>query len=129
MNLSEKKLFTRRDLALAAALLVLCALLFLFRSQAPQGAEAVVERSGETVLRQKLSQLSSPKEVTVQGENGISLTVALYPDGVQILSADCPDQVCVRTGRLTRAGESAVCLPAGVSLRLEGSGGVDGETY
>ena len=36
-------------------------------------------------------------------------------------SADCPDQVCVRTGRLTRAGQVAVCLPHRVILKLTGT--------
>ena len=32
-----------------------------------------------------------------------------------------PDQVCVRTGRLTRAGQVAVCLPHRVILKLTGT--------
>ena len=35
-------------------------------------------------------------------------------------SADCRDQVCVRTGTLTRAGQVAVCLPNRVVLRITG---------
>ena len=35
-------------------------------------------------------------------------------------SADCHDQVCVRTGTLTRAGQVAVCLPNRVVLRITG---------
>ena len=35
-------------------------------------------------------------------------------------SADCRDQVCVRTGTLTHAGQVAVCLPNRVVLKLVG---------
>ena len=35
-------------------------------------------------------------------------------------SADCRDQVCVRTGTLTHAGQVAVCLPNRVVLRITG---------
>lgn len=38
-------------------------------------------------------------------------------------SADCRDQVCVRTGTLTHAGQVAVCLPNRVVLRLTGDTG------
>ena len=31
----------------------------------------------------------------------------------------CPDQICVRTGKLSRASESAACLPAGVVIKVE----------
>ena len=34
--------------------------------------------------------------------------------------ADCRDQVCVRTGTLTRAGQVAVCLPNRVVLKITG---------
>ena len=34
--------------------------------------------------------------------------------------ADCPTQDCVHTGTITRAGQSIVCLPARIIIRLEG---------
>lgn len=34
--------------------------------------------------------------------------------------ANCPDQVCVHAGVLTRGGQIAVCLPNRVALRLVG---------
>ena len=50
-----------------------------------------------------------------QGETGLGLYVA---------EADCPTQDCVHTGTITRAGQSIVCLPARIIIRLEG-GAVD----
>ncbi|HIX90620.1 MAG TPA: NusG domain II-containing protein [Candidatus Agathobaculum pullicola] len=35
-------------------------------------------------------------------------------------TADCRDQVCVRTGVLTRVGQVAVCLPNRVVLKIVG---------
>ena len=95
----------------------------------PAGTTAVVEVDGQVVLTRELSQLTGTEEVAVTGAGGIALTVELSPQGAAITSAGCPDQVCVRTGMLTRAGEAALCLPAKVSLRLTGDGGVDGATY
>ena len=49
--------------------------------------------------------------------------------GVRVAWADCPTQDCVRTGLITRSGQSIVCLPARIIVRLEGGtaddGGVD----
>lgn len=39
-----------------------------------------------------------------------------------ILSSDCPDQVCVHTGWLTRAGQSAVCVPNRIAVVVRGDG-------
>ena len=40
--------------------------------------------------------------------------------GVRVEEADCPTQDCVHTGTITRAGQSIVCLPARIIIRLEG---------
>lgn len=125
----RRKLLTRRGGVAIGVLLLLCGLVFFAFSRLPRGTVAIVERNGEEVLRQELSQLDGPKEAEIEGENGIVLTVAFYPDGAAVLSSQCPDKICVNKGKLTRAGESALCLPAKVSLRLEGNAGVDGTTY
>lgn len=44
-------------------------------------------------------------------------------DGTKVYfsASTCPDQVCVRTGVLSRAGQMAVCLPGQVVVRLIGT--------
>ncbi len=125
----ERKLFFRRDLLLFGGMIVLCGLLFWGLAKSPDGTVAVIERDGEVVLRQELAALEEPLETVVTGENGLSVTVVISQDGAAVTAADCPDRVCVRTGKLTRAGESALCLPAKISLRLEGKAAADAETY
>lgn len=39
---------------------------------------------------------------------------------IRFVHAECPDQVCVKTGWITRPGQIAVCLPAGVVVKIEG---------
>ena len=40
--------------------------------------------------------------------------------GLRVARSDCPTQDCVHTGTITRGGQSIVCLPARVIIRLEG---------
>lgn len=43
----------------------------------------------------------------------------LYADGtICFETSDCPDMVCVRTGRIGRTGQSAVCLPNEIVLKI-----------
>ena len=49
-----------------------------------------------------------------------SVTIRVEPGAIYFEQADCPDQLCVSAGRLSRPGQVAVCLPARVSIRLEG---------
>lgn len=46
--------------------------------------------------------------------------------GVCVAVSDCPTQDCVRTGMITRSGQSIVCLPARIIIRLEGGTAEDG---
>lgn len=94
--------------------------LYLALSFAPKGAVAVVELDGETILERKLSEIPQTETFPVEGENGVEVVIQLSSQGACMATSTCPDQVCVETGLLTRAGESAICLPARVTLRLEG---------
>lgn len=124
-----RRLIDRRSAAMLAILALLCAAMFLIFANMPGAAVAVIERDGKVILRQSLNTLSAPKEVKIEGENDIELTVVFYPDGAAVQEADCPDKLCVGFGKLTRAGESAVCLPAKTVLRLEGSKQIDAAAY
>lgn len=45
--------------------------------------------------------------------------------GVCVTDADCPNRDCVRSGVITKGGESIVCLPARIAIRLLSDGGAD----
>lgn len=125
---SRFPLFRKRDLLVFVLAAVLAGAGFL--SWMPQNGAltAVIEQNGEEVRRVKLSSITQPETLVLEGE--ISVTVLLEPGQVSIIHSDCPDQICVHTGVLTRPGQSAVCLPARVAVRIvgENSSGIDGMT-
>ncbi|MGI5878586.1 MAG: NusG domain II-containing protein [Christensenellales bacterium] len=47
-------------------------------------------------------------------------TVAFEPGRVRIAAADCPDQVCVDTGWISRPGQAAVCVPNRIAVVVRG---------
>lgn len=40
--------------------------------------------------------------------------------GIGFIESDCPDQVCIHSGFLTRPGQVAACLPNGLTLMVLG---------
>lgn len=64
--------------------------------------------------------LSTDRETVLVGNDGLALTVVIENGSAFVRTADCPDQVCVHTGRLSHSGDTAVCVPAGIVLRVEG---------
>lgn len=125
---SRFPLFRKRDLLVFVLAAVLAGAGFL--SWMPQNGAltAVIEQNGEVVRRVTLTSITQPETLVLEGE--ISVTVLLEPGQVSIIHSDCPDQICVHTGVLTRPGQSAVCLPARVAVRIvgESSSGIDGMT-
>lgn len=113
------------DFAVAGVLLLAALTVWLLCfSQDGAARTAVLLRDGAEVRRVSLSGLGEGT-FPVEGENGVTATVAYGPGKIRFERADCPDQVCVATGWLTRPGQSAVCLPGRLVLRVEGEGDVD----
>ncbi len=130
LKLGERRLFSARELPFFAGILLALGMIWLLLGRSPQGTQAVVEAEGQEVLRRELTGLIEPERIQIAGAEGVSLTVELSPQGARVLSASCPDKICQRAGLLTKAGESAVCLPGRVVLRLEGPGApADAVTY
>ena len=79
---------------------------------------ATVKHRGQVVARVELSSLTEEKTVSIDG--AYHLTVTLDRTGAAVTDSDCPGQDCLHTGRITRSGQSIVCLPEQVIVTLEG---------
>ncbi len=77
--MEEKRFFTPLTLLLCALLLAAAGALYFFLSLTPQGTVAILERDGQVLWERDLSQLTEPETLSVQGEDGIQLTVTLSP--------------------------------------------------
>ena len=73
-----------------------------------------------TPTEESVFSLSENREMTVNGRNGHTLVIVIENGEAFVKTADCSDQICVQTGRLSRGGQTAACLPAGVLLTVEG---------
>ncbi len=81
-------------------------------------SSAIVTQDGDVIARIRLSGLQGPVRVAYEGEYAGEI---LAEDGrVRFEHANCPDQICVHTGWLTKPGQLAACLPARVLVQLEG---------
>lgn len=108
---------TRADalvVALSAALVV-TSYVFLWHEDAP-GSELSVWVSGRESMRLPLA---LDHQVEIQGAIGTS-RIEISRGRARVLDSPGPRKLCVRVGWLERSGESAICLPNEVVLRIEG---------
>lgn len=119
----EKRRFTYREGALLLILLILAAGLYLWSLSRPAGGAVIIEQNGAELYRIPLSSLTEPEILEINGT-----VIEVSESGARFVSSTCPDQVCMQAGLCTRAGQSAVCLPQRVSLRITGDTGNTGGT-
>jgi len=66
----------------------------------------------------------------VEGPLGATV-VEITPGSVRVVDSPCPEKICVKTGSISRPGETIACLPNRVFVvirgasREEGAGDVD----
>lgn len=113
-----KKLITKKDIIFLAVITAIGFLFALISHFTSAGKTAVVRLNGEAVTEIDLSD-KSYFETEVNG------VVICREDGaVYIKESPCPDRVCVRSGKLRKNGQSAICVPNGVSVEVTGGGNV-----
>ena len=107
------------------ALVVLAVLLLVlslaarpyFAAKAAGELTVEVTVDGETIERCALSAYTGG----TYESRGYTLTVAAENGAVRVSESDCPNQDCVHSGAISRAGQSVVCLPARIAVTLEGA--------
>jgi len=55
--------------------------------------------------------------ITVQGKIS-EMIVEIFQNRVRILEANCPDQICIKTGWISQAHEFILCAPNQVIVRI-----------
>ena len=108
-----RKLLTKTDIVIVL-LLICTAVILIFFCFGNKGQKAVVKYNGKTVGEIDLSD-SSYYEITVNNVHIVRENGEVY-----VKDSTCPDRVCVRTGHISKTGESAVCVPNRVSVTVTG---------
>lgn len=103
--------------ALVAALAIVTILCFYGRRTGAPQAVTITHR-GALIQTIRLTGLTETKTVAIDGD--YHLEIQVDSGGVCVTRSDCPGQACVHTGRITRSGQSIVCLPEQVVIQLTG---------
>ncbi len=82
------------------------------------GKTAVITQNNVVLKRIRLDQLTERFTMDYAGQ--YPGTLEAENGSIRFSYAECPDQVCVHTGWISRPGQIAVCLPAGVIVKIEG---------
>lgn len=122
---SAKSLGIRRgDIIVATVLLLIAAISgvgILILSPAPQ--YAVITSDGTELAR-------LPLDTDCVYQIGDTNTIEISGGQVKMIDADCPDKICIHTGKISQSGQTIVCLPNKVVISISGeNSSVDAHTH
>lgn len=107
----------KRDFILIAAFLSAAIIIYAFLYFTGSEGSVVVVKVDGTVIKEL--PLNQDDEFTVPGYHGGINSITIRNGSVLISDADCPDKLCVKTGKINRAGETIVCLPHRVVVEIK----------
>ncbi len=119
---TKKTIFFRPlDLIVYAAVLFLALVLLLLPLFGGEGGRLAVTVAGETTYYS----LGADRTLTLSG-NGHTMRVVILDSEVFVEETDCPEEICRRTGKISRVGESILCARADIYLRILDKGSING---
>ncbi|MGI6085433.1 MAG: NusG domain II-containing protein [Acetivibrionales bacterium] len=80
---------------------------------------AIISQNDVVLDKIRLNTLSGRQVIEYSGK--YPGTIEADNGKIRFVRAECPDQVCVNTGWIDRPGQIAVCLPAGMVIKIEGA--------
>ncbi|MCD8158123.1 MAG: NusG domain II-containing protein [Clostridiales bacterium] len=84
------------------------------------GAKAKIYSEGELVETIELDNVSEGYEFTVEGKQGENI-IRVEQGRICVVSASCPDKVCVNQGWISNGVTPIVCLPNKLIIEIEGA--------
>ena len=107
----------KRDIFLIAAFLCVALIIYAFLYLSSSEGDIVIVKVDGTVVKEL--PLNQDDEFTVSGFQGGINSIIIRNGSVLASDADCPDKLCVKTGKINRAGETIVCLPHRVVVEIK----------
>lgn len=80
----------------------------------------IVEIIQDGTVTQSYS-LTENRNIRITDAHGNYNIICITHGTVQITEADCNNQDCVRQGKISRSGQSIICLPHRLVIRIKGA--------
>lgn len=113
----------KADIFLFIGLIAAAFIIFLVDLTRPQGGKMVLV----TVEGKETEYPFKDGKYVLKSSIGTNIMV-IKGNEVYIKEATCPDKLCMRQGRISRAGEVLVCIPNKIVIRIVDDDGLDAVT-
>jgi len=70
------------------------------------------------IIDQKEIELKFEEQTINLEKYGKHMVLQVYKDGAALIESDCPDKICLHMGKITKCGQSAVCVPNKTAITI-----------
>ena len=125
----KNKLFRKWDFIIIAAVLIAAfSGIYIERSSGDTDElTAVITVDGEVYKKINLASVKERKEI--KPETDPEVIIVAENGCIYFESAGCSDKICVSAGKLSKKGDTAVCLPAKTVVSITGASMPDAVTW
>ena len=115
----KMKLIKKGDLAVIAAVLAAVMIFVIWSNLKSENVSAVITVDGRVVETVDLSVIKDRREIFP--ETSPKVKIVAENGEIWFEDAECEDKLCVASGKLSKAGDTAVCLPSKTVITVSGS--------
>lgn len=105
------------DLVLCAVILAVSAFIFATLFVREDASDVVISYGEKT----EVYDLFTDRELEISS-GGHTLNIVISDGSVRVSDSTCPDKICKASGPISSGGKMIACVPAGVSIKVEGDG-------
>jgi hypothetical protein len=80
---------------------------------------AEIKQDGKVIRTIDLDKIDTAEEIKITYKDGYNI-IRIEKGRIRIVDADCPDKLCVKTGWITESGQSVICLPHKLIIKIQG---------
>jgi len=119
------KFFKKTDILIIAAIIAAALVAWLVYTNTAQDGAVMAEIYYYSTLVETVD-LTPGHERTFSIPQNENVVFKVDDEGnIQFIESDCPDKICIKTGKIHMAGQSAACLPNGIVLKIVPADGWD----
>ena len=129
-----RDIFNKLKITCADGIIISCVMLaavLLFISASRGGdtpSVCIIEINGEEFARYDLMSIKNEKIIEIDNEYGRN-TIVIDNRGAAVTFSDCADCLEVKAGRIDKSGQSLICLPHRLTVKLDGKNNSDGTSW
>ncbi len=108
---------------LIAILIIISAASVFFYKQYIKSSHhvAVIKQDGKVLKTIDLNKIKQSQKIKITYKDKNFNMVEVEPGKIRFEDADCPDKICVKTGWISEPGQTSVCLPHRLMIKIEGN--------